>query len=123
MCFTSFYDVHREYEARIAELKEQFGQEQADKANLQLELERLQREWDDQLQVIHSQVWQILTRVITTSSCVEMLHVHVYKLRHHLHTQCINVHVHSESKVLPVACGLYMYMYVYLLSSRAHTCT
>ena len=48
--------ICREYETRIAELKEQFGQEQADKAKLQLELDRLQKEWDEQLQTLQSQV-------------------------------------------------------------------
>ena len=48
--------VCREYEARIAELKEQFGLEQADKAKLQLELDRLQKEWDEQLQSLQTQV-------------------------------------------------------------------
>ena len=48
--------VCREYEARIAELKEQFGQEQADKAKLQLELDKLQKEWDEQLQTLQTQV-------------------------------------------------------------------
>ena len=48
--------VYREYEARIAELKEQFGQEQADKAKLQLELDKLQKEWDEQLQTLQTQV-------------------------------------------------------------------
>ena len=48
--------MYREYEARIAELKEQFGQEQADKAKLQLELDKLQKEWDEQLQTLQTQV-------------------------------------------------------------------
>ena len=48
--------IFREYEARIAELKEQFGQEQADKTKLELELERLQKEWDEQLQSLQTQV-------------------------------------------------------------------
>ena len=46
----------REYEARIAELKEQFGQEQADKAKLQQELDRLQKEWEEQLRTFETQV-------------------------------------------------------------------
>ena len=41
--------TYREYEARIAELKEQFGKEQADKTQLQSELDKLQKEWNDQL--------------------------------------------------------------------------
>jgi len=41
--------ICREYEARIAELQEMFGQEQANKEQLQLELNRLQEQRDKQL--------------------------------------------------------------------------
>ena len=59
--------VCREYEARIAELKEQFGQEQADKAKLQLELDKLQKEWDEQLQTLQTQVNH---GMISTCTCM-----------------------------------------------------
>jgi predicted nuclease with TOPRIM domain len=56
--------VYREYEARIAELKEQFGQEQADKTKLQLELDKLQKEWDEQLQTLQTQVYYGMVSII-----------------------------------------------------------
>ncbi len=40
---------YRDYEARIAQLQEQFGREQADRERLQQELDQLQIDWDDQL--------------------------------------------------------------------------
>ena len=41
--------VYREYEARIQELRDEFGKEQADKTLLQKELNKLQEEWNDKL--------------------------------------------------------------------------
>lgn len=41
----------REYETRLAELQEQFGQEQANKEHLQLKLNKLQEQRDQQLSV------------------------------------------------------------------------
>ena len=67
-CAPTSTHARREYEARIAELKEKFGREQADKSKLQLELEKLQREWDNQLQTIHAQVLHVQLRVHTHSS-------------------------------------------------------
>ena len=40
---------HREYEAQLAEMKDQFGQEQANKAKLQDEFDRLKEQRDQQL--------------------------------------------------------------------------
>lgn len=41
--------IRREYEARIAELREQFSKEQSDRAGLQEELGKLQKAFDEQL--------------------------------------------------------------------------
>ena len=41
--------IKRGYEARIAELREQFSKEQSDRAGLQEELGKLQKAFDEQL--------------------------------------------------------------------------
>ena len=62
--------TYREYEARIAELKEQFGKEQADKTQLQSELDKLQKEWNDQL--AQAQVYTVHVMIVAGEPLVKL---------------------------------------------------